>query len=403
MKIKSAALPFFVLLSSLSALLATTYTPRTSEATMLASPLAAGETAYVAEDDGTATAYIGADAGPLRVSDPASLRGFRTVPVPDGKYTVVPDANWVASPTRTNGWTLADQGVTARIVVTAVDGSDITDVDFKSEAAADSIMPASMIVRPKILGATVVFECSLESTAASGTIWDIVPKRPAFGDRAAVTDLSAVRFMLEDTLGDFDFCDLRRWTRDLYNGNRGEDWADYAAKNNVKLGGRTLRFDGSNVYTMGMGAQTNLAINVMGLNAVEIYRGEGADVAGTISNTAIAVSSSTVTISYTTTIANFDASLLRVQRNPDLVQGDWEFLDMSRYTVSGSTVTITRLPDAAHDNYRLWYDGVTSSSVECVFRCSARFESALYLRGEDNKLYRISVSGGAISATEVSD
>ncbi len=183
------------LASAIFAAHAATSIPRTSEATMLASPLERGETAYVMENDGTATLYVGDDAGPLRISDPSALRGVRTVDVPLGKYTVVPDTNWTASATHTNGWNLAAR-VPARIVVTAVDGADITTLDYKSDTVASGLLPGNMAVKLTYLGATVVIECELDQYSSIVVIWDITPKRNAFCDHAASTYLSSFIFTL---------------------------------------------------------------------------------------------------------------------------------------------------------------------------------------------------------------
>jgi len=377
--------------------------PRTSEATMLASPLERGEAAYVMEGDGTATLYVGDDAGPLRVSDPAALRGVRTVNVPLGKYTVVPDANWSASASHTNGWYLTARGK-ARIVVTAVDGADITHLDYRSDAAASGLLPGQMHVSVVYLGASVVIECELDPYAGSGEIWDITPKRKAFGDADAATDLTAVRYSLIDEIGEFDFAHLRAWARDLYNGNRGEDWAAYPAAKPVRLAGKAVRFDAGGAYVARVESETNLTLRVNGYTAMEFTRVPGTTTQGSFTITSLDVPGdhATVTIGYTTSILGFDHTLLRVLTCNDLNEADWTYVDTSRCTVTADTVTITGCSDSVAF-FKLSYDGIASEDIKVVFRSPVTFENALYLRGEDSKLYRITVNGGTITATEVEE
>jgi len=372
--------------------------PQTSEATINASPLQRGEFAYIVDGD-AATAYIGTDAGPLRVSDPSTLRGSRLVEVPVGKFTVVPDSNWTAT---SNGWTLASQNVTARLVVTSVDGGDIADVGYKVDAISIGLFAAGLDVQFTYNGATVILDCKLTDVTASATIYNITPTRRAFGDHDIVNDLAANRFTLTDKLGTFDLYDLRRWTRDLYNGNRGEDWAAYNAKKRVNLAGQVLRFDAGGHFLARMNASTNLSVEVEGFRAMEFTHGRDPTASGTLAvgDITVAADRSSVTLTYTAAIDDFDTSLLRVKESHDLNDGEWDFLDPARYIVTASTVTITGDGSKAAF-YRLWYNGVDSAAFEVVFRASVRLESALYLRGTDNVLYRITVNAGTITATEV--
>ena len=370
--------------------------PQTSEATIHASPLARGEIAYIAED-GAATAYIGSDAGPLRVSDPATLRGSHPVPVPADRYTIVPDSSWSAV---SNGFKLAAQGVTARLVVTSVDGAAIANVRYRVDAASSSMMPADMAVTVTYNGSTVILDCSLSETASYATITDITPQRYAFADRDAGNDLTATKFMLHDSLGDIDFADLRRWARDLYNGNRGEDWSAYPATKTAKLAGQALRFDAGGAYVARVVSATNLALQVNGYSVMEFNRVPGTSTQGSFTVTSLDVppGHSTVTIGYTTSILGFDYTLLRVKTCDDLREGDWTYVDSSRCTATADTVTITGCSDSVAF-FKLDYDGVASEDIKVVFRAPVTIESALYLRGEDNVLYKITVNAGVISAT----
>lgn len=385
----------FGLIATLAATASALTVPRTSEATINASPLQRGEFAYIVDGD-AATAYIGTDAGPLRVSDPSTLRGSRLVDVPVGKFTVVPDSNWTAT---SNGWTLASQNVTARLVVTSVDGGDIADVGYKVDAISTGLFAADLDVQFTYNGATVILDCKLTDVTASATIYNITPTRRAFGDRDIVNDLAANRFTLTDKLGTFDLYDLRRWTRDLYNGNRGEDWAAYKAKKRVNLAGNALRFDDDGHYFARMNAHTNLAVVVDGAGVMEFTTGRGTIATGTLAITNVNAKGLPVLIvGYTADIQDFNPALLRVQRRGDLCEDEWEFMDPARYTATADTVTISGCGEK-HEFYRLWYNGLETSAFEVVFRASVRLESALYLRGEDNVLYKITVNAGVISAT----
>ena len=370
--------------------------PQTSEATIHASPLARGEVAYIAEDGG-ATAYVGSDVGPLRVSDPATLHGSRLVPVSADRYTIVPDSSWT---TVSNGFKLATQNVTARLVVTSVDGAAIANIRYRVDAVSASMMPADMAVAVTYNGSTVILDCRLTETASYATITDITPQRYAFADRDAENDLTATKFMLHDSLGDIDFGDLRRWARDLYNGNRGEDWAAYPATKPAKLAGQPLRFDAGGAYVARVESETNLALKVNGYSAMEFLRVPGTTTQGSFTITSLDMPGdhATVTIGYTTSILGFDYTLLRVKTCDDLREGDWTYVDSSRCTATADTVTITGCSDSVAF-FKLDYDGVASEDIKVVFRAPVTIESALYLRGEDNVLYKITVNAGAITAT----
>ena len=67
-------------------------------------------------------------------------------------------------------------------------------------------------------------------------------------------------------------------------------------------------------------------------------------------------------------------------------------------TATADTVTITGCSDSVAF-FKLDYDGVASEDIKVVFRAPVTIESALYLRGEDNVLYKITVNAGVISAT----
>lgn len=386
----------FGLIAALAATASALTVPRTSEATIKASPLQRGELAYIVDSD-TATAYIGTDAGPLRVSDPATLRGSRLVPVQTDRFTIVPDSNWTAV---SNGWKLADQSVTARLVVTSVDGADIANIRYRVDAVSSSMMPADMAVTVTYNGSTAILDCRLSNTASYATITEITPLRYAFADRDAENDLTATKFMLHDSLGDIDFADLRRWARDLYNGNRGEDWSAYPATKTVKLAGQALRFDAGGAYVAKVESGTNLALKVNGYSAMEFLRVPGTTTQGSFTITSIDVTGDhgAVTIGYTTSILGFDYTLLRVLTCDDLREGIWDYVDTSRCTATASSVTITGCGDSIAF-FKLAYDGIASEDIKVVFRSPVTIECGLYLRGEDNVLYKITVNAGTITAT----
>lgn len=386
----------FSLIAALAATACALTVPRTSEATIKASPLQRGELAYIVDSD-TATAYIGTDAGPLRVSDPSTLRGSRLVPVQTDRFTIVPDSNWTAV---SNGWKLADQSVTARLVVTSVDGADIANIRYRVDAVSSSMMPADMAVTVTYNGSTAILDCRLSNTASYATITEITPLRYAFADRDAENDLTATKFMLHDSLGDIDFADLRRWARDLYNGNRGEDWAAYSATKPAKLAGQPLRFDKNGAYVARVESETNLTLKVNGYSAMEFARVPGTTTQGSFTITSLDVppDHATVTIGYTSSILGFNYTLLRVLTCDDLREGVWGYVDTSRVTATPETVTITGCSGSVAF-FKLDYDGVASEDIKVVFRAPVTIESALYLRGEDNVLYKITVNAGAITAT----
>ena len=209
---------------------------QTSYDTMRQAPLASGEAAYVSEG-GSASMYIGSSYGPLRVSDPAALRGSRLVPIPPGAFSVEPGDN---CKTRNLGWgPVADGSYEPfQLTVRSLGAGDIVSVRWRARFSGsdhddDSVVSVQTVYNGPV--ATLTVQPSTRDHEV--TIYAIQPMvRPA-GDVDAVNDLTATRFRLKDPLGEFEFAGLRSWILDQASLRRGlTDMAVYGNVTGLHVG-----------------------------------------------------------------------------------------------------------------------------------------------------------------------
>ncbi len=405
--------------------------PRASIRQIAASPLGRGETAYVeneapgeeyfetanrrgtkAAKTGTAYAevYIGGESGPLRVCDSSALRGYKLRKLDSSEYSVSAGPLFthdVASGT----YTMTSAGPTNAIIVTARDGVVIEEVTIKTAFTGEGLIPGEFTCSANTYDGSVYrWECAF-ARAASMIVQDITVKAMDKGEVKWVNDTIDTVFMVHDLLGTYNLNDLRRWARDLYNGNRGENWSAYKAYKPVRLDGQAIRFTEDNRFTMSISAASNLVLQAAKRDAVEInIRTNGEPIAYTTFRiTQISVASGVV-LDFSCDISGFASANIGVECCDGLEDGVWLGLAASDFVVSnvstsgGVTTGTVTVPAGVRGNkrfFRLMYGAAASDTIDIALHGRVIVKDVLILKGTDSKFYQINVTGGTISATEV--
>lgn len=420
--------------------------PRASMRQLSVSPLARGETAYVEEISANAYAektgkelsairlrrhnistaaasvgmayaqmYVGGESGPLRVIDSSALRGYKLRTLDPSEYSVSAGPLFAYNPA--NGtYTMTAAGPTNTIIITAKDGTVIEDVSFRAEFTVEGLLPGEFTANgSKYDGSVYTFECAFKG-ATSVIISEIAVKAIDKGEVKWINDTIETVFEIHDVLGRYNLSDLRRWVRDLYNGNRGEDWSKYKAVKAVRMNGQAVRFTDDNRFTMSLSASSNLVMQAAMHDAMEInIRESSAPDYTTFMVTGIDCGSGVpghpVELDFTCDIAGFSAANLGVMVCDGLEDNVWLGLPSSDYTVSNVSTsggftsgTVTIASGIKNDKrfFRLRYGAATTDVVDIVLHGRVIVKDVLILKGTDSKYYKINVNGGTISATEVS-
>ena len=70
-------------------------------------------------------------------------------------------------------------------------------------------------------------------------------------------------------------------------------------------------------------------------------------------------------------------------------------------TLTAICYLLTAVSSADTRFFKVYYNGAIVDTCEVVVNAPIRLNDALYLKGEDSVVYRITVNAGAISATPV--
>lgn len=387
---------------------ASVYVPKASIRQITASPLRHAELCWIENTNQTATAYIGGkDGAQLRIADPAALRGARIRRLKLGEYAVSASSGFTYDSAK--GTYTITTTATNTIIITVPPTVDVTDFGYnvRDLGMESSITPlVASMSRLERQGNTAVITFS-KGNAPSAEVSDITVYAKEFGDADGYNDLTTTTFLLKDSLGQIDFANLRHWAAHLYDGNRGEDWAHYKAREAVRLDGQPLVADTSKTYVLATSASSNFVVQAGSATAISIdAHANTNDFTYTYFQvTDVDVSSTSgVVLEYAQDVVGFDVDGLAVL-HADTLDGVWFTLPEGDYTITegaGGTGTIT-IPAARTrlGFYKLMYHGAMSDAVRVTLRGSVVIKDALILRGTDSKYYRITVSGGSISATEV--
>ena len=390
-------------LAGVFAAFAATYIPKGDARQYAASPLEKNEASWTPAEGG-AELFVGGGSGvSLRVVDPAALRGSRVALLPQGAYSVAADPAFTHDPAK-GSYTTSSSETNAIIIVVPghlrVTAYSYKGVGPENGAALTPTEPYHRIVED---GNTATIYAA-RGTGAYCTISDIKVYARAYGDGDGFTDLTLTTFLLRDSIGTFDFADMRYKLLHHYDGNRGQDWYKYDASNTVNLAGNPIRFNRNGDYTMRITASTNFVVQKNEIAAMTISEGAhngidytyflitqidatGADSTGTV-------------LTYAHDIVGFDMSALVVEVCNDLNEGIWYALAEDEVTITPDTIVVKPL-SARLKLYRLKYYSAISDSVRVTFRGTVVIRDAIVIRGTDGKYYKLNVNNGAISAEEV--
>ena len=440
---KKPILPIVLIASLLAGVSCAVTIPRASVRQISAAPLSRGETTYVegqaADEDSVysgvkrlkrqllhsaapamatsfAEMYIGGESGPLRVIDSSSLRGYKLRTLEPSEYSISAGALFshdVAAGT----YTMTSAGPTNAIVITAKDGVVIENVSIKTEFTGEGLIPGEFTCSKNTYDGSVFrWECAF-TRAASMIVTKIEVQAMDLGEIKWINDTVETVFTIHDVLGPYNLSDLRRWVRDLYNGNRGEDWSCYKAVKPIRMDGQAVRFTDDNKFTMSISDASNLVLQASMKDALEInVRTNVAAISyTTFWITGLDVGSGSqgdpVALDFTCDIANFSAANIGVCACDKLEDGVWLGLPAADYTVSNvstangfttGTVTVTHGVRADRRFFKLRYGAAASDVIDIVLHGRVIVKDILILKGTDSKFYQINVNGGTISATEVS-
>lgn len=382
----------------------TTFVPKSSVRQMAASPLQHAELCWIENTNGYAEAYIGGVAGAqLRVTDSAALRGRRVRELAQSEFGVSADAIFTYDPAKRSYKTTS--ATTNSIIITVPDIYQVTEYKFVGYGTAPDIMPASPYYKLDDHGNTAVIHVARDE-CLDCTIEDIRVFVSVPGDGDGENDLTTTKFLLHDTLGWYDFADLRKILLHYYDGNRGANWAAYQASNHVHMANHSIVFDKASKYTLWSSEPaSNLTFQAGMMDALKIECTGGVDDGDwtyfTITHIDI-TDPEDVVLTFAQDISGFDPAALVVAVCEDLSTGIWYGLPGGSYTVSGSTVTIPRAQVGYKARFfRLHYRGIATDAVRVTISGKVVFPGHVIIMGEDSKYYRIKCTGGVLSAEEV--
>lgn len=390
----------YLVLLPFAAMAATSYLPETSTRTIQASPLAPGEVSIVREQTGTATIYLGGDTGDVsRIAEPTGIRGWRVEDIPYEELAFVTSDVVVSN----GAFWVFGENTTGLIAVAAKGGEAIREYEWDHALGDGGISPEQADVLPSVSGPE--FRLTVMPRANGWVcVSNIVVRRVAFGDMPVENDLTKTRYSFLDSEGGWELGALRHWIKHLYDGNRGENWADYRASKNVDLDRHALMFDRYARYFMREDGQTNLVLSAGGYDAMTVsFRGANVSANGFLI-TGFRVVGTTTYISYEADIDGFSPDGVGVQVKEKMTDEIWESLTLGEFTATDSLVTVPGNTTGTRF-FRLTYGNAVSRVLEVRFGARVVFDDALIIRGSGsstNKYYRITVDGGAITATEVS-
>ena len=386
------------------ALLAVLCIPETTTRTMAEYPLGRGQAAYIPGTNGTAAVYVGGEAGTMRVTDPLSIAGYRETFVPRGDLSISCDEgiNYDAA-TDSWWWNTDETNINYRIFVVAPTGTKIREVTYSVCGFGESGIPGAG--GRSSVTVTNLNQVVIEGYRYGGTygVSNIVLTAEYEGDPEHITDLTELHIRVIDSVGESELGGWRSQMLHAYDGNRGVDWADYPAKRHVKMNERPITFGSNSFHSVGMNLETNLAVMVRGHSALEFWHSTDATVA--------AITNTTHTKSGSDFIDTFYYDATRYTDSTDFqvlvaegagIRADvWAWVPPSQIAFSSGSFAITWPSNAQSRFYLVYYRNALVDAVKVIVRAPIVIEGPLYLRGEDSMLYRITVSGGTLSATAV--
>lgn len=338
------------------------FLPCTDQATLNEYSLERGEIVYEENADGTASAWVGGDAGRLPVTDPSALRGYAIDEATIADFAVVKTSN-VTYDGVSNVWYLAGAGAaTGTVSFIVKSGRDIHSL-VGTVHREDTPAPSPGGWGDATLdydGPTCVV--TLAKDAACARIgWEFRSASVSASDGRInyETDLSRHVFALRDRLGLYDLCDLRQWVRDEARGRTADCWANYPATNTVRLADRRLHWDGRGRFSSGMNYGGDWTLSAGGIDAVSVHFEGTPTTSNALVITGFVVTNGQSVITYAHDIDEFDLAELTVEECRDLRTREWQAVTVG-VAKDGSRVVVDNPPDLRMRFFRLHYLGQVS-------------------------------------------
>ena len=378
------------------------YLPQTSERTSRNYPLGVGEIAYTPQTNGTAAAFVGnGSADPLALADPLSIRGYREATIDRASISVSYDDGITYNAAQDAWWWTGPTGVTYRLMATCPNGTRVKSFTYATGGANSSGIPGAglggKIYSVVTNGNVILIEGALVSGSFCVSNLEVV----AEAQEAATIDLNELHIPLRDSVGEGELGGWRMSVLHAYDGNRGEDWTSYPARKAVRLGGHRVDQDSAGDISVGMDCvTTNFSIAVLGHAAVEVWHNPLSR-AVTVTNFVHAGLADTFYFDQTGVTDANDFQVQYASNAAELSAESWPWVPARQITCAAGSVTVTWPSSSAMRCYRLFYHNEIVDSARVIVRAPLVLEGGLFLRGEDSVLYRITVNGGAISATAV--
>ena len=388
-----------LLILSKNTVAAPLFIPETSQLTLQNEPLAKGEAAYVeSETPGYAQIVVGGDNGKtLRVEDAATVHGYSYEYIPRTEVTIIPGAG-ISYNGATDKYTAeTTTGVVYQITVMVspeyrIDALEYTEVAYYTDIVEIRNGDISHVIN----GNVAVISMAREISEGEMSVANIKVRRVLAGNADQVNDLTKLEFTMIDDLGEYSWRSLRYWVTHLYDGNRGEDWARFAAKQRANLNGHGLQLSANNRFAIDV-TETQTVFRAAHHDAVVLSAtGTGRGYAGAFTAYGPRPTATGVVIPFAADITGFDAASLSVKGGATLDTNSWTTCTAS-YANGEINVTCS-------DTYRffqVFYDGTIMDEFMLTVNAPVKLMNALYLKGEDSVIYQITVNGGAISATAV--
>lgn len=338
------------------------FLPCADQATLNEYALDRGEIVYEENADGTASAWVGGEAGRLPVTDPSALRGYAIEEAALDSFAVVKTAN-VTYDGVSNVWYLAGAGAaTGTVTFIVKSGRDIHSL-VGTVHREDTPAPSPGGWGDATLdydGPTCVV--TLAKDAACARIgWEFRSAWVSASDGRInyETDLQRHVFRLRDRLGTYDLYDLRHWVRSEAAGRTADCWANYPATNTVRLADRRLHWDGRGRFSSGMNYGGDWTLSAGGIDAVSVHFEGTPTTSNALVITGFVVTNGQSVITYDHDIDDFDPDRLLAQECRDLKAQDWQTVT-SGITKDGNRFVIDNPPDLKMRFFRLFYEGQVS-------------------------------------------
>ena len=213
-----------------------------------------------------------------------------------------------------------------------------------------------------------------------------------------VTDLTTLHMPVVDSIGETELGEFRSWAERRWEGNRGEDWSKYPAKTRATMAGKELVLSKTQRFGI-TGTPTQTVFRAAHHEAIVVKAtGSGRGYWGAFDVARVVQTATGADLLIEQDIDGFNPSLIEVKGGATLNTNSWQTLSYS-YTAADSTLHVVNSGNVYF--YRVFYNGEPVDECSIDFNVPVYIRDALYLKGEDDHTYRITVSGGTLSATAV--